>query len=595
MRLTGLLILFFGLILNAKSQDKPNILWIVSEDNSPHIGCYGDPLAKTPNIDKLATEGIRYKNAFANAPVCSSARSTLITGMYASSLYIHHHRSRRAIPQNFKSYASVMTAAGYYCTNNSKEDYNITAYEKGWSVKSSGKAHYKNRPKGKPFFAVFNLGDTHEGQMQDKKFSKVKKFLVDPSEVKLPPYHPDLPEVREEWSRFYENTNTMDRKVGALLKELEDLGEAENTIVFYYSDHGGPIPRGKRNIHDSGTRVPLVIRFPKKWQHLAPAKSGEWVDSPVSFVDFPATVMSLSGVEIPANYEGVPFLGNKARERDHVYLLRGRCDNHMDIVRAVRDKKFRYVKNFMPHRRYGQDYFYPFRVTKTMGVWFDFFKAGKANSTQARYWQTKAGEELYDLEKDPFEINNLAGNPEYADLLNKMRKTFTEEFQKSNDAGLIPEAMVDKLAEGKTVYEYVRSSAYPEKEVFEMAMAATSGDSAKMEKLKKGLTSENDVVRYWAAVGCIVLGNKSESAKDELKKLTKDSWSAIRTAASEALVKVGDKSALSILKKEINSANAYESFAAFSALEHLDVKLTKEEVKNVKGHDPKEMAERISR
>ncbi|HEC04086.1 MAG TPA: sulfatase, partial [Phycisphaerales bacterium] len=252
-------------------QDRPNILWITSEDNSPLLGCYGDKQAHTPNLDQLAREGVRYRNAFANAPVCSAARSTLITGMLACSVGLHNHRSKVDIPDSLGSYPEYMRQAGYYCTNNSKMDYNYTRKgNEAWD-ESSKKAHYDKRRPGQPFFAVFNTTLSHEGQLTEQIVARRRKEgilppkpRIAPEDVKFPPYYADTPIVRRDWSIYYDNVTLMDKEVGRLLKELDDKGLAEDTIVFYYADHGGALPRGKRNIHDSGTRVPFIMRFPKK-------------------------------------------------------------------------------------------------------------------------------------------------------------------------------------------------------------------------------------------------------------------------------------------------------------------------------------------
>jgi len=343
-------------------QDRPNILWITSEDNSPLLGCYGDKQAHTPNLDRLAREGVRYRNAFANPPVCSAARSTLILGMYACSVGLHNHRSKVRIPDSFRSYPEYMRESGYYCTNNSKTDYNYTRKAgEAWD-ESSKKAHYDNRKPGQPFFAVFNTTLSHEGQLTEKAVANRRKKgilpakpRISPEDVKFPPYHADTPVVRRDWSIYYDNVTLMDKEVGRLLEELDTKGLADDTIVFYYADHGGALPRGKRNIHDSGTRVPFIMRFGKKWAHLAPADPGEWVDQPVSFVDFPATAFSLMGVPIPKHFEGRAFLGEQAGElQDHVFLYRGRMDERYDTVRAVRDRRYRYIQNYSPHRPWGQ-------------------------------------------------------------------------------------------------------------------------------------------------------------------------------------------------------------------------------------------------
>jgi arylsulfatase A-like enzyme len=290
--------------LDDAAAQRPNVLWITSEDNSPYLGCYGDPLAQTPHLDRLAAQGVRYRHALANAPVCSTARTTLITGMYATSLGAHNHRSRVAIPSQFELYPQHLRAAGYYCTNHAKTDYNLAGRTDIWD-ESSARAHYRNRAAGQPFFAVFNFMTSHESRVAPKPGKE--SFRVPPEKAPLPPYHPDTPAIRRDWANYYDQLTLLDQQAGELLAELEREGLAGDTIVFYCSDHGGGLPRGKRNVHDSGTRVPLIVRFPEKWAHLAPAKPGEWVDDLVSFVDLPATLLSLCGAPIPKHYEGRAF------------------------------------------------------------------------------------------------------------------------------------------------------------------------------------------------------------------------------------------------------------------------------------------------
>jgi arylsulfatase A-like enzyme len=559
--------------------EKPNILWITSEDNSPYLGCYGDELARTPNLDRLAAEGVRYRNAFANAPVCSSARSTLITGMHACSLGVHNHRSGAAIPSSFRFYPGPLREAGYYCTNNSKTDYNVQVDGKRsptffWD-ESSRRAHYKNRKPGQPFFAVFNITYSHEGQTTDKGYGKRRaqglfpeERIVPPERVKLPPYHPDTPVVRENWSRYYDNLWLMDQEVGKRLSELEAAGLADETIVFYYADHGGALPRGKRNIHDSGTRVPLIIRFPKKWAHLAPAKPGAWVDGPVSFVDFPATLLSLAGVPIPKNYEGKAFLGEQARPQDYVYLFRARMDERYDTVRAIRTGGCLYVNNFTPHRPWGQFYSYPFRVMPSMQAWYDEYAAGRCNPVEARYWQEKPGEEFYVIADDPFQINNRIDDPQHADRIAKLRQTLKAKILETRDTGLIPEGMYPLLAGAGTLYEYAPSDAYPIRAVLAVATMATSRDASKLPELLTAMDDAHPVIRYWAATGCLVLKEKAARAKPNLRALLDDPVADVRVVAAEALSHLGEiERATQTLAEVLDTGNEYEILAAITALE----------------------------
>lgn len=552
----------------ATAADRPNVLWITSEDNSPYLGCYGDPLAQTPHLDRLAAQGVRYRNAFANAPVCSTARTTLITGMYASSLGAQHHRSSVTIPEQFKLYPEHLRAAGYYCSNNSKTDYNIANSRKVWD-ESSNQAHYKNRAPGQPFFAVFNFTSSHEGQVTPKPGKT--SFRVPPEKIPLPPYHPDTLDIRRDWANYYDQMTLMDAQVGKVLAELEQAGLAENTVVFYYGDHGGALPRGKRNIHDSGTRVPLIIRFPKKWQHLAPAKPGEWVSNLVSFVDFPATVFSLCGVAIPAYFEGRPFLGEKkAAPREHVFLFRGRMDERYDTVRAVRDGEFRYVRNYSPHRPWGQHYSYPFQVQPSMRSWFAEFTAGRCNEVQSAYWKPKPGEEFYRLADDPHEIDNRMAEPQHATRIARLRAALRVEILATRDTGFIPEGMFAKLAGEKTIYDYAQSDAYPLARILDLVDKTSDRNPAHLPAFVAALEDSHPIIRYWAATGCLILQSKAQPAKVKLTALLNDEWPDVRVVAAEAIAHLGEQDAAAkTIAAVLKSGNVHEALAAQNALDFL--------------------------
>ncbi|MDA1005924.1 MAG: sulfatase, partial [Verrucomicrobia bacterium] len=462
MKILTALVLFL-LSISLEAADRPNILWLTSEDNSPYLGCYGDELAMTPNIDALATQGVRYDLAFSNAPVCSVARTTLLLGMYPTALGLQNHRSRYPVPKGLRGYPELFREAGYYCTNNSKTDYNVVFGNKRtlWD-ESSGKAHYKNRKEGQSFFAVFNFTDSHEGQTfpevaernrRSGKLPKTSRLSLD--QVKLPPYHPDLPEIRREWADFYDCMTTMDKRIGKALKELEESGLADDTIVFYYGDHGGSLARGKRSILDSGTRVPLIIRFGKNWKHLAPSGPGTATDRMVSFVDFAPTALSLAGIKVPEFMHGEAFLGAQAKApQDHVFLYRGRMDERYDTIRAIRTKDRLYVKNYMPHLPNGQHYSYAYssRITP---AWEKCYEDGGCDEVQSIYWLPKSPEEFYRTKDDPHQVRNLIGEAGEQEAIGKLRAVLEGEMRKYHDSGLIPEAMYPVVAGGKSVGEYV--------------------------------------------------------------------------------------------------------------------------------------------
>lgn len=423
---------------------RPNILCLVCEDISPYLGCYGDPAAYTPNIDQLAREGVRYNNVFDISGVCAPSRAALITGMYPTSFGADNMRTNwkglpeakgcppyEAVPPDgVKCYPEYMRAAGYYCTNNDKEDYQFKAPGTVWD-ESSRQSHWRNRPKGMPFFAIFNFMRSHESQ--------VWAWLDEPKairaeDVPVPPYYPDNAVVRRDIATMYTNNTIMDREVGEILDELKADGLLDSTIVIFYSDNGGPMPRGKREIEDSGLKVPMIIRFPNKMH------AGEVNDDLISFVDIPPTILSMAGIKIPDFIQGQAFWGDqKAEPRKYIYAARDRMDQCTDCRRAVRDKHYKYIRNYMPEVGAYQDI--TFRLAMpTMRELLRLRDEGKLNADQM-YWfrKTKEPEELYDLDKDPYELHNIAGKPENADVLKRMRKVNEDWMKKIHDPGPIPE------------------------------------------------------------------------------------------------------------------------------------------------------------
>lgn len=516
----------------------PNVLWLVSEDNSPFLGAYGDPYAVTPVLDSLANKSLLYTNAFAAAPVCAPNRNTLITGMYANSLGTENMRSGYSIPDDFKFYPHYLQEAGYYCTNNAKKDYNTVDQPGAWD-ESSNQASYRNRPAGKPFFHIQNFGVSHEGQIH--KSTPTKDLMHDPENAPIPPYHPATPEMKHDWAQYYDQVSMLDEQIGKFLNQLENDGLADSTIIFYYSDHGGVLGRSKRFIYESGLHIPLIIYFPPMYQHLAPAKRGSKIDRLVSFIDLSPSLLSLCGIEPPANMQGKAFLGDyKKVARDYTYSFRGRMDERIDLVRSVRDKNFRYVKNYMPHKIYGQYIEYLWRAP-SMASWAKAFDAGELNEVQSRFFLPKPPEELYDVTKDPHNINNLVDDPDYSDVLKELREANKNWLIEIKDIGFIPEAMVYEISANQPMYEFARTEAYDIEKVLDAAEIASSAREEDWPEIKKLLSDQDPIVRYWAATGCLLHPIKSLEVKDDLINLSSDQAEslAVRVAAAEALYHIG--------------------------------------------------------
>ena len=505
----GLLCVLSATLLPA--EDRPNILWVTSEDNGQQLGCYGDQYAVTPNIDRLAERSLRFKTCWSNAPVCAPARTTIISGMYATSLGGQHMRSGVTLPKNLKLYPQLFREAGYYCTNNSKTDYNFASPEAGWHD-SGKKASYKNRPqKDMPFFAVINFTISHESKIR----SRPHTLVHDPAKAPIPAYHPDTPEVRRDWAQYYDKVTEMDALVGKALKELDDAGLRESTIVFYYGDHGSGMPRSKRQPFDSGLRVPLLVSIPKKFKHLAPDDylAGGVSDRLVGFVDLAPTALSLAGVKPAPWMQGVAFAGPYAGDKKpYLFGYRGRMDERIDCVRSCTDGRYVYMRYLYPDRPCLKHVDYMFQ-TPTTRVWKELFDAGKLNEAQAKSWQTRPAEELFDLQSDPWEVTNLADRPEHRERVATMRSAVSNWMIETRDTGLMPEAEMHRRTENSSPLEYATSSDYAVKRLTELALAATDVDSKLTnEELTRLTADEDSLVRFWATRGLSLRGQSNELA-----------------------------------------------------------------------------------
>jgi len=520
--------------------DRPNILWVTSEDHGPEMGCYGDTLARTPNVDAIAAKGMIFKRAWSVAPVCAPARTAIISGMYPSSTGGLHMRSMVSMPNGTKMTPQFLREAGYYCSNNSKTDYNLREPGKVWDA-SSNKAHWKNRSDGQPFFAVFNSTKSHESMIRTRPHTQV----TDPSKVRIPAYHPDTPEVREDWAQYYDKVSEADEDAGRHLKEVADAGLADDTIVFYYGDHGSGMPRSKRWPSNSGLHVPMVVFFPKKWEHLAPAeyKAGGTSDRLVSFVDLAPTVLSLVGIKPPEWMQGHAFAGpHQSQPQPFLFGERGRMDERMDLVRSVTDGRYVYLRNYMPHVSQAQRVAYQFE-TPTTQVWNKLFVAGKTNDAQSIFWRVpKSIEELYDLEADRDEVNNLSQSPEHRSTLEKMRTAERSQALKIRNVCFLPEREIHTRSEGTTPYEMARDpSKYPLEQILIAADQSTRIDSSDTAPLIANMAARDSAIRYWGAMGFLMRGGEAvRTNKSVLQKALADESVNVRIVAAQSLGLYGD-------------------------------------------------------
>lgn len=438
------------------AQQKLNILCVVCEDISPLLGCYGDQVAKTPNLDKLATQSIRFNRMYTTVGVSAPSRAALITGMYPTSIGANHMRNQTqndpnaafkslpdglsayevVLPEEVKCYTEFMRAAGYFCTNNGKTDYQFAPPLTAWD-ENNNKAHWKNRPKNTPFFSIFNLGVTHESRIWMRSKSPL---VVNPKSIILPPYFPDDPVVRHDMAVLYSNIHEMDKQVQKLIDEVKDAGLLDSTIIIFYSDNGGPMPRGKRSLYESGTLVPFMIRYPNGY------RKGEVENKLCSFVDIPATILSLAGIKPPTYMHGQPFLGKyQAHDRNYVFGARNRVDDMIDKMGYVRDAKYRYIFNYM-HEKAN---YMPSRFRLQMPMMrrmVELLEKDSLNEVQKLWFNSpRPVEEFYDVDKDPFEINNLINDPTYSKEIDRFRKAYNKWNKKYNELWKLPELETREL------------------------------------------------------------------------------------------------------------------------------------------------------
>ncbi len=553
----------------AQNEGRPNIVWILAEDASPNLGCYGEKTIATPNLDAMARDGVKFNAAFVTCPVCSPCRSAMVTGAYQTTLGIHNHRSqgdseKRGGNKDYydsyrlpvKSIPEIFRDAGYHTTLSKKypfDTFGKTDYNFIWDKEAMyDGADWRERPEGKPFFAQIMLsGGKNRG---------AKQHATDPAKVTLPPYYADDPVLREDWANYLNSWVQIDVEVKEILESIEEAGVADNTIVFFWTDHGVSHLRGKQFLYEEGSRVPLIVLFPDK-RH-----AGEVREDLVTHIDIAASSLSFAGIPIPGHVQGVDLFSAGYTPRETVFAARDRCDETVDIIRSARAKRYKYIRNFLAHCSHMQPSQYKDgkKITQTMRK---LHEEGKLDALQDRIFApTRPPEELYDLENDPHETKNLAGRMGHKNTLLKMRGALYDWMESSRDVGLIPEPILEDMGRQYGNKYFVLQQEENKTLVRELIAVIEAGERRDGRALRAALDSPKPAVRYWGATGLGNLGDKR--TVKYLSWRISDTDAAVRIASALALCKIGESEKYAgTLIEEIDNSNLIAGMYAIRALE----------------------------
>jgi arylsulfatase A-like enzyme len=531
--------------INKQAPERPNIVWLVLEDTSPYqFGCYGNTDVSTPEIDRMAEGGVRFTKAASNAPQCSPARSTLMTGCYATTYGMDIHREDYETPTGI-FYPQFLREAGYFCTNNAKTDYNTTQDDVSFWDECHVGATYSSpdRQEGQPFFSIFNTTATHMGLVRTittEGRPDLSEVGLDPNTIQLPPHVPDLPEVRLDEACMLNASQGASRWVQAHLDDLKAKGLADNTIVFFFSDHGGCLPRGKGLPYESGLSIPLVLHVPEKWQKELGVEPGSVDNRLVSFVDFAPTLLSLAGIEPPEFMQGKAFLGRYANKSIQLQFgFRSNQENyHFDPCRTVTDGRFKYIRNYIPHKPFCLRNLYQWGMPSNQ-AWDTYVMSRECkNEHWLQPFQPKATEMLFDLEMDPWELNNLALLPEYAADLKRLRVAVQNHIRETEDLGFVVRGIRKKPG---GLYQHVKEGKLPMQEIYEAAELAGQAGKEDIDHLVSCLKSPYPEIRYWGAVGFCTLGSRGvlDRAPEILIQAANDPVDEVACAAAEAICYMG--------------------------------------------------------
>lgn len=557
--LVPMMLLAFASTLPA-AEDRPNVVWIVSEDNSVHYLQHFFPDgAPAPNIEQLAKCGVTFNHTFSNAPVCSVARTTLATGCYGPRIGTQFHRRYKLapMPEGLRMFPAYLRDVGYYTTNNSKKDYNAVEGSGVWD-ESSNTASWRNRPgRSQPFFHMQSHAKSHESSLHFNQATyENEKTLTDPGLARLADYFPDTPLFRYTHARYHDRMAAIDRIVGDTVAKLKEDDLLENTFIFYFGDHGGVLPRGKGYIYESGLHVPLVVRVPEDYKHLVDADWGSRINGFVNFIDFGPTVLQLAGVDIPRQVDGRPFLGKGVRTaevnaRDETFGYADRFDEKYDLIRSIRKGKYQYIRNYQPYLPDGLQNNYRYKML-AYEQWRELFKTGKLSGPQLQFFQPKPEEALFDVEADPHEVNNLAGDPRYADVLVEMRDRLGEIVKGLPDLSFYPESyLVEKALNNPVAFGQNHKSDIA-KLVDTADLALLPFEKAK-PKLQEALKAHDPMTRYWAAMACSSFGKEAAELINGVKPLLADETDIVRVRAAEFLGIIGQQNPQPLLTEIVNT------------------------------------------
>jgi arylsulfatase A-like enzyme len=529
--------------------DQPNFVWLISEDNSKHyLKLFDESGVETPHIAKLAERGVIFDRAFSNSPVCSVARTTLITGVYAPRLGTHYHRKIHtvALPPEWRMFPAYLKQAGYYTTNNAKQDYNAEETPETWS-ESSRSATWRDRPdRSQPFFHKQTFTQSHESSLHfSREQMQNQKTESDPASVTLAPYHPDTPTFRYTHARYHDRIGVIDEKIGEVIGQLEQDGLLEETFIFYFGDHGGVLPRSKGYLYESGLHIPLVVRIPENFSHLVSVPAGSRTNGFVSFIDFGPTLLHLAGIDVPEFMDGRPFLGPGVSQedlaaRDETFGYADRFDEKYETVRSLRKGDLKYHRNYQGYYPDGLQNNYRYRML-AFQEWRELFADGKLNEIQSALFRPKPAEALYDLERDPHETVNLAEDPAYAEQLAEMRHRLRQIVREMPDLSIMPEPIMIQLMQRSGVdfrdqLADIREFLDPAWEVAELAVVPF--DEAR-EKLEEAIEAADEAERYWGLTVCCQFGKRAISLRDEARERLRDRDELIRLRAAEFLAILG--------------------------------------------------------